>query len=59
MRLAESLRLTEKQAINALSRLSSNLDAALELLGKGLCTPGVKERFEELIRSRAGRLGLA
>ena len=59
MRLAESLRLTEKQAMNTFSRLSSNLDAALELLEKGLCTPSMKERYKELIRSRAKRLGLA
>lgn len=58
MRLAESLRLTEKQAMNTFSRFSSNLDAALELLGKGLCTDSMKDRFKELIRSRAGRLGL-
>jgi serine/threonine-protein kinase HipA len=58
MKLAESLRLTEKQAMNTFSRFSSNLDAALELLGKGLCTDSMKDRFKELIRSRAGRLGL-
>lgn len=58
MRLAESLQLTEKQAINAFSRFSSNLDAVLELLGKGLCTHSMKERFKELISSRAARLGM-
>lgn len=58
MRLAESLQLTEKQAMNTLSRFSSNLDAALELLGRGLCTDRMKDRFKELIRSRAERLGL-
>jgi serine/threonine-protein kinase HipA len=59
MKLAESLRLTEKQAMNTFSRFSSNLDAALELLGRGLCADDMKERYKELISSRAQRLGLA
>jgi serine/threonine-protein kinase HipA len=59
MKLAESLRLTEKQAMNTFSRFSSNLDAALELLGRGLCADDMKERYKELISSRARRLGLA
>ena len=58
LRFAESLQLTDRQTMNAFSRFSSNLEAAGELLGKGLCTNGMKERFKELIRSRAGRLGM-
>ena len=59
MRLAASLQLTEKQAVNTFDRFADNLSAALELLGKGLCSQEMKERFKELIGARAERLGLS
>ena len=57
MRLAASLQLSEKQAANTFDRFAANLDAALELLGKGLCSQEIKECFKALLDSRAERLG--
>jgi hypothetical protein len=39
-------------------RFSANLGVALELLGTGLCSQEMKERFKELISARAERLTL-
>ena len=59
MRLAASLQLTEKQAANTFDRFSDHVGTALALLGKGLCSQEMKERFKELIYARAERLGLS
>lgn len=56
MRLAESLRLTERQTSNAFTRFAANLDAALQILEKGLCSLEMKERYQSLILGRAGCL---
>jgi serine/threonine-protein kinase HipA len=59
LHLAQTLRLTEKQAGNLFARLSDRLDAALEVLGRGFCADDVKTQYAELIRRRAVRLGMA
>ena len=56
MRFGESLRLTGKQVENAFSRFSDQLPDALHLLGQGLCSREMKERYRELMGERAGRL---
>jgi serine/threonine-protein kinase HipA len=58
IRLAESLRLTEKQVSNIFVRFAANLDAALQTLEKGFCSPSAKERYKMLLCKRADRLGL-
>lgn len=59
MQFAASLSLTEKQAENALARLSQHLGSALHMLENGFCTPEMTVRYRELIRARAHRLALA
>lgn len=54
--LAESLRLTEKQAANAFSRLSAKFSDALSVLETGFCSDEMKDRYKGLIRARAARL---
>ena len=56
MRLAESLRLTEKQAFNTFDRFSTKLDAAYQTLEVGFCSLEMKERYKSLILGRAGCL---
>ncbi|MEN7972665.1 MAG: HipA domain-containing protein [Verrucomicrobiota bacterium] len=56
MRLAESLRLTEKQASNTFDRFFANLDTVLQILEKGFCSLKMKERYKALILGRAGCL---
>jgi hypothetical protein len=58
IRLAESLRLTEKQVSNIFVRCAANLDAVLQTLGKGFCSPNMKERYKMLLCKRADLLGL-
>jgi len=58
MRLAESLRLTEKQAINTFDRFVANLYAVLKIIGKGFCRFEMKERYKALIQMRAKRLDM-
>jgi serine/threonine-protein kinase HipA len=53
MRLAESLRLTEKQASNTFVRFTANLDAALQILEKGFCSLEMRARYKSLVRVRA------
>lgn len=56
MCLAEALYLTEKQAANIFSRLSAKFTDALSVLETGFCSGEMKDRYKELIRSRAVRL---
>ncbi len=58
IRLAESLRLTEKQASNTFDRISAHLDASLQTMEKGFCSIEMKERYTALIQMRANRLEL-
>lgn len=58
MRLAESLRLTEKQVSNAFTRFFANHNVALQTLDNGFCSPDMKERYKALIGERAERLGM-
>ncbi|VGO14087.1 hypothetical protein PDESU_02644 [Pontiella desulfatans] len=58
IRMAESLRLTEKQTGNTFDRFSANRDASLQILEKGFCSPNMKERYKMLLCERAGRLGI-
>ncbi len=53
MQLAESLRLTEKQASNTFDRFSANLYAALKIMEKGFCSTNMKEHYKALIQKRA------
>lgn len=52
-----SLKLTVKQIENSLERTRSCLPAALNTLGRGLCTADAKEQFRKLIKERGDRLG--
>ncbi len=56
MRLAESLRLTEKQISNTFVRFAAHLDSALQTMEQGFCSTRMKERYKALIQMRAGRL---
>jgi serine/threonine-protein kinase HipA len=58
MRLAESLRLTEKQVFNTFDRFADHLEAVLQTLEKGFCSPDMKERYTMLLCKRAERFGL-
>jgi serine/threonine-protein kinase HipA len=58
LNLAKLLRLTEKQAENALSRFSAKLEGAYPLIEKGCCTPEMKSRYVALMHERANRLEL-
>ncbi len=58
MRLAKSLRLTEKQASNAFILFAANFDAALQSMGNGFFNLETKERYKALIRMRAERLDM-
>lgn len=58
LRLAESLRLTEKQIENILIRFSGKMDEASDVLDSGFCSAEMKARYKELVRSRAARLGI-
>jgi serine/threonine-protein kinase HipA len=58
LRFAESLRLTEKQVENVFVRLASKIDDTCLLLNAGFCSDEMKNRYGELIRSRADRLGM-
>ncbi|VGO21952.1 HipA domain-containing protein [Pontiella sulfatireligans] len=57
-RLAESLRLNEKQVLNVFSRFTTNLDEALRLLDSGLCGLEMKAKYKSLIQERAEHLSL-
>jgi len=53
-----SLKLTEKQIENALSRSRRSLAASLDTLQRGLCSPDVRTSFKALIAERRERIGL-
>ena len=57
LRLAESLRLNDKQVLNVFSRFSDNLDGAFQTLESGLCSQAMKEQYTALIQKRAKQLG--
>ncbi len=56
LRLAESLRLNDKQVANAFSRFSDHLDEAFQTLESGLCSQTMKQQYKTLIQERAERL---
>ena len=56
--LAQSLMLNEKQITNVFARFSENLDAARQTIGKGHCSPNMKNRYTMLFKERANRLAL-
>ena len=58
MRLAESLRLTEKQVFNTFDRFADNLEVVLQTLEKGFCSPNMKERYKMLLCKRAEHFGI-
>lgn len=51
-----SLKLTEKQIENALCRLRNCLPAAMDTLGRGLCSSDVKKQYKLLIEERVSRI---
>ena len=57
-RFAASMKLTPKQIENVYAHFSSRLTPALQMMEKGFCTPGMKERFRALLNERASRLHL-
>jgi len=57
LRFGESLTLNTKQMDNALRRVAAGIPAALTLIDRGLCSAESKERYSELVTSRAQRLG--
>ncbi|QBG48272.1 type II toxin-antitoxin system HipA family toxin [Verrucomicrobia bacterium S94] len=58
LRLAESLRLNDKQVANVFSRFSHHLDKAFQILESGLCSQAMKEQYTALIQDRSERLNL-
>lgn len=58
LRLAESLRLNDKQVTNAFSRFEENLIDAHEMLNSGLCSTDMKNKYKALVQDRAQRLDL-
>lgn len=53
----ESLHLTERQMANSLRRFERGLPGLLSMIERGLCSPGAKDRYRELVLDRWQRLG--
>lgn len=58
LRLAESLRLNEKQVLNVFSRFEENLTDAFKLLDSALCSGKKRHQYLALIQERAKHLDL-
>jgi serine/threonine-protein kinase HipA len=51
-----ALRLTERQMANAIKRFEKSIVAATELVGRGLCSTEMKDRYQKLLSDRWDRL---